>query len=789
MDVLASPEVSETSTERVRSIPQHDFLQARRNSHASRYYPGSSPKRMHGNTRSVAPSDDFVHQVHVVTRQLKSMKREKQGILNPLESSFLMQWDVVTALALVYTATLTPFEVAFIESPASFFNLWFLVNRAIDIIFITDLVLQFFIAFENVASTRSDGNTSFNTHHTLVWDRRRICAHYLLGSFAVDLLSILPSFLDVLPMLVDSSDNAPAFLSEVRTLRSLRALRLVKLIRLMRAQRVIARVSTRIAMPYTSLIMLGYLFAVLLAAHWYACIFALQASLHNSPSDTWLGIYGYCDGPIEGNWTHNDGNAIELECPGLSLSRWYIAAFAWATMIITGTGGTDAYPSQASEIETVLVVVLVLFGALLWTQVLATFCDIAANADPAKIESRQLIDDVNRFCSQERLPTEMRRRLRHFFAQRRYIAMSNSATSVIHKMSASLQLEVTMLVHYHWLRRIWFLRGGEAACLVAVALGMEPRVFSPSEVPELEAMYVIHRGCVLFGGCVLTSGKYWGEDIILTNVANYTPMKALCMAHVETFTLTRPALFHILERFPLAQRCVKRAMAKLALKRTMLRIRAEAHRLERKYGRGRRLRRESTDFTQRVLGAALHQVVAKVPVDNAASSLSPDEPPAKAVNDSTYRGPAYYERYYDDIRETNAAVDALRADMSHTKLIVDALHSDMAFLRRGMNQLLSGQQAPTNGKPDRLAPQLPLSPPERHARSRDLKQVATIRAQIATVRGDIDQIERTSREAQEARAEEARAGETRAEEESVDEGEGSENEAHDGKQRLAEVAT
>ena len=47
----------------------------------------------------------------------------------------------------------------------------------------------------------------------------------------------------------------------------------------------------------------------------------------------------------------------------------YLASFSWSIMIITGTGGTDFYPSSLSNAETLIVVSLVIFGALLWTQV------------------------------------------------------------------------------------------------------------------------------------------------------------------------------------------------------------------------------------------------------------------------------------------------------------------------------------------------------------------------------------------------------------------------------------
>ena len=94
--------------------------------------------------------------------------------------------------------------------------------------------------------------------------------------------------------------------------------------------------------------------------------------------------------------------------------------------------------------------------------------------------------------------------------------MAKSAAGVIHKMSASLQIEVVMKVHAHWLHHIWFLRGAEPACLVQLALRMEPFVFAPGELPEPTCLYVIHRGIVMYGLHVLTSGRgMWGDDMIL----------------------------------------------------------------------------------------------------------------------------------------------------------------------------------------------------------------------------------------------------------------------------------
>ena len=99
------------------------------------------------------------------------------------------------------------------------------------------------------------------------------------------------------------------------------------------------------------------------------------------------------------------------------------SAFSWSAIIITGLGGTDLYPSQ-DNVETALVTMLVVFGAIMWAKVLATFCDLATNSDPSAVEYRQALDDLNRFCNSQGLSVELKRRLRQYFHQRKHIMVS-----------------------------------------------------------------------------------------------------------------------------------------------------------------------------------------------------------------------------------------------------------------------------------------------------------------------------------------------------------------------------
>ena len=88
--------------------------------------------------------------------KLTRMKRLKWYILDP-QSTQVQIWDGFTALALIYTALVTPFEVGFLGAPTSALEPLFVVNRLIDAIFLFDMCLQPFIMFR-----RAGGEEDYN---------------------------------------------------------------------------------------------------------------------------------------------------------------------------------------------------------------------------------------------------------------------------------------------------------------------------------------------------------------------------------------------------------------------------------------------------------------------------------------------------------------------------------------------------------------------------------------------------------------------------------------------------
>jgi len=501
-------------------------------------------------------------------------KRAKPfGLIDPRYSKFAQHWDICTFFALIFTAIITPFEVAFLSSPANwdaaFVSPLFLINRLVDVIFTVDLVLQFFLIYPEQ-----------NDASGVRWveSRRQIAAHYFKSWFALDFFSILLIIIDFIS--VESGDDPTINIQALRVLRVLRALRLIKLVRLVRASRMFKRWECRIAINYGALALGRCVIGVIVLSHWFACLFALQTIFFDSPLssvlvlgsdppeyvDTWKGNYNYCTAT---GATLADGSA-EAEC----LDPWalYCVSVYWAIMTITSIGYGDIGPSPRNSSEQIFTAAMMLAGGFLWGQVVGTFCGVIATFDPHGAEFRRNMDDLNVFMAQKHLPAEMRRRLREYFHQTKHLQMANSQRHLFHMMSPALQGEVAWTANAEWLKRIPFMNHCGEDFKVEVAMALTPKVFAPGEVAPKGYLYVINRGLALYGARVLTAGKIWGDDVVMYNSEFHSPYHARAMNYLEVYTISRDRLFELAEDYPLSKKAMRREALYMAMRRALFEL-------------------------------------------------------------------------------------------------------------------------------------------------------------------------------------------------------------------------
>ena len=517
--------------------------------------------------------------VQKIRKQLESRDQGKKYVLVPGQNRFLSYWDLCSASALLYTAILTPFEVAFL-SPAgggnqAWLEPWFVINRILDFIFSVDIILQFFTAYRRI-----DPETG---SEVMVENHSSIVRHYLFTWCFMDIFTVcVPSTFDVFIAYQpeESSDQGPVA-SNASIVRVLRILRLFKLVRLARASRLIKRWRSKITLSNASMTLIQCCLELLIATHWYACIFALQAAMTDNPESTWLGsaMYEYCDQSLLAEAQSTPGaspvDSVLKGCAGLTIGSWYLASFSWSIMIITGTGGTSFWPSPNSDIETVFVTLLVVMGAFLWTSVLARFCEVATNSNPGLTHFLQSLDDINHFSRINYLPPPLATKLREYMHEQRNVQLKVWSEKAIPQLSTKLQIEVLMHCHTPWLEAIWFVRKFESLCKVKMATSMERFVLSPGEVAARRHMYVINRGLVMYGMKVLRRNHIWGDDVLLRNEKHFSPWIARSMTYCEVSSISQEKLFEVVQSFPQSFVVMRRASVFLALRRHVISLAKE----------------------------------------------------------------------------------------------------------------------------------------------------------------------------------------------------------------------
>ena len=227
----------------------------------------------------------------------------------------------------------------------------FLFNRLVDVFFIVDLGMQFFIPFRQSPQKGS----------RWVYSSRAIAKHYLRRAFALDLVAAIPYDFFMLGGQL-SGDIGPAS----------RVLRALKLVKLSRVGGPLHRWVSRLNFDLSVLELLKFLAITLLAAHWLACTWGYvgHAFHENTPIDleTW-----YVQERRSQSWIQKGQltDATPFELYGVSL---YVAFSN-----ILG-GPTDISP--ANYIEYYTQAMMMAIGSSLWAYIIAAGCGIVQTLNP-----------------------------------------------------------------------------------------------------------------------------------------------------------------------------------------------------------------------------------------------------------------------------------------------------------------------------------------------------------------------------------------------------------------------
>mmetsp|Transcript_114458 Transcript_114458/g.364945 ORF Transcript_114458/g.364945 Transcript_114458/m.364945 type:complete len:817 (-) Transcript_114458:91-2541(-) len=292
-------------------------------------------------------------------------------------------WTVVLFLLLLYTATIFLYRLCFCvfhinedgaDPIGSDDPFWNTLDRCVDVLFLVDLVANFFLSYKDVRGNEIDS-------------LRRIAKKYLRGLFWMDLVACLPE--ELVEVILQDVQSENGVNKVVRVSRIHNLSRLVRLARLSRLLKLLTfKSSTNPWWEWVKSLrgvrVISFITALIWSLHLLSCFWYLCASMHEDVQETWVGR----------RQVDQSGTSLLSQTP---FEQWLVAMYFVLT-VFTTVGFGDISP--VTEAEIIAVAVTMVVGAVVHSFVISRVISIVTSNDQIQeyIERKhQMIDAFSEY--------------------------------------------------------------------------------------------------------------------------------------------------------------------------------------------------------------------------------------------------------------------------------------------------------------------------------------------------------------------------------------------------------
>jgi len=455
---------------------------------------------------------------------------ESSYIINH-SSSQMIWWTAVIFFLTIFTAVVTPVEVAFLETKVNFL---FVLNRFMDFLFLSDIGFNLNLSYQ-------DSETGM-----VVKERRRIVLNYVSFWFWMDLISMIPY--DLISWGVSKNGGGSNSLKNVKLLRIIRLFRLMKLLRIFRAGRLFQTYQMDFAINYNTFALVKFLITITFIIHLMTCGLVFIETIYlddNGDTLTW-----------------QDVNEIRDES---SFNR-YIWAMYWSTMTVSTIGYGDV--SLSTQYERIYASICMMIGATAYAFIVGQLCNLIVNLDKEGVNFRNQLSDLNRFMAIQGLPQALQVQVRHFFGHTKAERETKEQAKNLESLSPGLRSLVLISMNQKWMLKIPFFRRHIHGDFVsALAKKVEINSFAPKEKivtkhQPISKMFIVDRGMVIYRSATLFQNDFFGEEIVCSNIIRHRD-DAIAFQYASVRTLRKKDLSLVLRKFKTIHSDVRRYAVKL----------------------------------------------------------------------------------------------------------------------------------------------------------------------------------------------------------------------------------
>ena len=442
------------------------------------------------------------------------------------KTKFKFVWNTILALILLYTATVTPFTMAFVESTD--WDQWKVIDLSIDVIFFLDFLINCLTAYYD----------DFDNLVSSVW---KIVIHYAKSWMIIDIISFFPfNLFDSNP---DSSahrnpNNLSKFLRIPRIYRILKVSRLLKMLVHYKNFELADKFQSCFSLKNSIMRLIKSLLTIAVCLHIFACFWFFSAKIDQFGPDTWVSRYGY---------------------QNYDIGTLYLISIYWAFTTLCTVGYGDIF--GFTNIEKLICIACMSSGLYFFSFTIGSLSSMMSSIDTNKDILQHKLEVIDEFAEESRLDDKLKTRIKlalKYSANRRGFSWIDKL-SIINELPKHLRYEVAINMHRGAARDIKILQNKDHNLVSFIVPLLQPMFlqkdeFVYSEQEYADEIYFVIRGRISYGFekesipfYAVQRGDYFGDiEVVKGQPRKYS---AHAVRESEVLIMNRELIKEVREKF------------------------------------------------------------------------------------------------------------------------------------------------------------------------------------------------------------------------------------------------